>query len=318
VTLSVRATDPARDLRALAGALPAASLPDFFDAHYFTGGGERAADVFQRLRTAAAPTPVWVGELGYPTSTTVSGFDGMPLTSSAQEAAQTHYLRLCFEAVRRLGLPDPGIWILDDFAAGAIPLSDVSPKEPEYTFGLFRTDRTEKNAAATLRRLFTGVRDTRFNESFEEGMRAADGAMLPAQWSVLPVRNLRVARDATVARTGRASARFETSGAATGSGVLTIAPVDGAARVGERATATAWIRGQAVTGNVWLAIGWFDGNLQRVGRSSTGVRLPGGRSWARVTVSSRAPTGAVFARVAIQATSLRGAVWVDDVAFSRR
>ena len=318
VTLSVHAAYPARDLRALADALPAASRPDFFAAHYFTGGGERAADVFRQLRTAAAPTPVWVGELGYPTSTTISGFDGVPLTRSAQEAAQTHYLRLCFEAVRRLGLPDPGIWILDDFAAGAIPLSDVSPKEPEYTFGLFRTDRTEKNAAATLRRLFRGVRDTRFNESFEEGMRAADGAMLPSQWSVLSVRNLRVCTDPTVARTGRASARFATSGAATGSGVLTIAPVDGAARVGERATATTWVRGQHVTGNLWLAIGWFDGDLRRVGRSSTGAPLPVGRRWTRVTVSSRAPAGAVFARVAIQATSLRGAVWIDDVAFSRR
>ena len=242
----------------------------------------------------------------------------MPLTRSAQEAAQTHYLRLCFEAARRLGLPDPGIWILDDFAAGAIPFSDVSPKEPEYNFGLFRTDRTEKNAAATLRRLFAGARDTRFNGSFEEAARAADGAILPAQWSVLSLRNLKVARDATVARTGRASARFATSGAATGSGVLTIAPVDGAARAGESATATTWVRGQHVTGNLWLAIGWFDGDLRRVGRSSMGVPLPVGQSWTRVTVSSRAPAGAAFARIAIQATSLHGTVWVDDVAFSRR
>jgi hypothetical protein len=318
VTVSVGGMDPARDLRALAAALPAASRPDFFDAHYFTGSGERAADVFRRLRAAAAPIPLWLGELGYPTSTTVSGFDGVPLTSSAQEAAQGHYLRLCFAALRRLGLPDPGIWILDDFAAGAIPFSDVSPREPEYTFGLFRTDRTEKSAAATLRQLFTGARDTRFNGSFEQAVAAANGAMLPAAWSVLQLRNLRVARDATVARTGGASTRFAASGATRGSGVLTIAPVDGAARVGERATATAWVRGEHVTGNLRLAIGWFDGNLRRVGRSSTRVSLPLGRSWTRATVSSRAPAGAAFARVAIEARNLHGAVWVDDVAFSRR
>jgi hypothetical protein len=319
VALSVGGKDLARDLRALSDALPAASRPDFFSAHYFTGGGERAADVFGRLRAAAAPTALWVGELGYPTSTTISGFDGIPLTRSAQEAAQAHYLRLCFAALRRLGLPDPGIWILDDFTPGAIPVSDVSPKEPEYSFGLFRTDGTKKNAASTLRRLFSGARDLSFNGSFEQEVVAADGTPLPAAWSVLSLRNLRVARDATVAHTGRASARFATSGASPGSGILRIAPVDGAAaRQAGPVTATGWMRGGSATGKLWLAISWFDGDLQRVGRSSTGLPLPVGRSWARVTVSSRAPAGAVFARVAIQATSLRGTVWVDDVSFSRR
>jgi hypothetical protein len=317
VTLSVGGMDPARDLKALADAMPAASRPDFFDAHYFTGGGERAADMFRRLRGAAAPTPVWVGELGYPTSTIVSGFEGVPLTRSAQEAAQSHYLRLCFEALRELGLPDPGIWILDDFAAGAIPLSDVSPREPEYNFGLFRVDRTEKNAAATLRRLFTGARDTRFNGSFEQAV-AAGGATFPAAWSVLQLRDLRLARDATVARTGRASAHFAATGPMRGSGVLTIAPVEGGGQAGDRASATAWVRGEHVTGNLRLAIGWFDRNLRRVGRSSTRVRLPVERGWTRVTVSSRAPAHAAFARIAIEARSLHGAVWVDDVAFSRR
>ena len=54
-----------------------------------------------------------------------TGFRGVPLTPSGQEAAQEHYFKLCFGALARLGLPAPGLWILDDFAAGAIPASDV-------------------------------------------------------------------------------------------------------------------------------------------------------------------------------------------------
>ncbi|MBA2383900.1 MAG: hypothetical protein H0V68_04455, partial [Actinobacteria bacterium] len=209
VTLSVGAEDPIRDLQTLAARLPTASRPSFFNAHYFTGGGERALDVFRRLRRAAAPTPLWVGELGYPTSTTVTGYAGVPLTSSAQEAAQAHYFRVCFAALRRLGLPNPGIWILDDFARDAIPPSDVSPREPEYAFGLFRVDGSEKRAAATLRRLFAGARDLRFNGGFEQEAQNVDGTALPAAWSVLPALNLVVARDRARRRTGAASVRLE-------------------------------------------------------------------------------------------------------------
>ena len=155
VTLSVRATDPARDLRALARRA-AGGVASRLLRRALLHGRRRARG--GRLPAVAHGGGADAG-LGrgarLPTSTTVSGFDGVALTRSAQEAAQTHYLRLCFAAARRLGLPDPGIWILDDFAAGAIPFSDVSPKEPEYNFGLFRTDRTEKKAAATLRRLFS-------------------------------------------------------------------------------------------------------------------------------------------------------------------
>ena len=43
---------------------------------------------------------------------------GVPLTPSAQEAAQAHFFKLCFGALARLGLPAPGVWILDDFAPG--------------------------------------------------------------------------------------------------------------------------------------------------------------------------------------------------------
>ncbi len=156
VTVSVGGNAPAHDLQVLVAALPAHARPDFFDAHYFTGGGEQAQQVFATLRKLAAPTPLWIGELGYPTSTTHSGYPGVPLTPSAQEAAQAHYFKLCFGALARLGLPAPGVWILDDFAPGAIPQSDVDGQEEEYRFGLFRGDGSAKPAALTVSRLFGG------------------------------------------------------------------------------------------------------------------------------------------------------------------
>ena len=318
VTLSVGGVQPLEKLRALHAALPAASRPDFFNAHYFTGGGEAAADLFRRLRAAVAPTPLWIGELGYPTSATVTGYEGVPLTRSAQEAAQAHYLRLCFAAARRVGLPDPGIWILDDFGPNAIPQSDVKAHEPEYAFGLFRADGTAKPAAAVVRRLFAGRPESGFNGSFEAVVRSGDGTALPGGWSVTGAEGLLVARHRGIARTGRASALISSVGDAAGAAALTIAPVDGAPRPGRRGELSAWIRGQTARGRFLLTIRWFDADHRRIGTASSPATLPPGDAWRRVVVRSRPPARTAFARIAIEASDFTGAVWVDDVAFAWR
>jgi len=305
------------DLRALRSRLPNGSRPDFFTAHYFTGGGEAAGDFFRRLREAVAPIPLWIGELGYPTSSTVSGTAGVPLTSSAQEAAQAHYLKLCFAAARRLALPVPGIWILDDFTPGAIPDSDVSPREPEYAFGLFRSDRSPKPAAATVRRLFAGKADAGFNGSFEQAVLAEDGTSLPGTWSV-GLDRLEVVRDPAVARSGAASTRISSPGGVPGSALLTLAPVDGAPLPGRRVDLAAWVRSDESSGWIRLSIGWFDGDGSRVGGSTSRLPMPSGRRWTRLSVSSRPPARAAFARIAVEAWSFHGVAWVDDVDFARR
>jgi hypothetical protein len=317
VTLSVGWRNALGDLRTLQAGLPTAARPDFFTAHYFTGGGEAAGDVFRRLREAAAPAPLWIGELGYPTSRTVSGYPGIALTSSAQEAAQAHYFRLCFAAARRLDLPAPGVWILDDFVPGAIPESDVSPREPEYAFGLFRSDGSAKPAAATVRRLFGGAADAGFNGGFEQAVLADDGRSSPGGWS-LEVDRLEVVRDAGVARAGAASTRISSRAGVAGSALLTVAPIDGAPRRDGRAALAAWVRSTDGTGRLRLAIAWFDGSNRRVGGSSSYLPMPVGRRWTRLAVSSRPPAGAAFARIAVEAWSFRGTAWVDDVEFAWR
>jgi hypothetical protein len=315
VTLSVATGDSERNLRALARGLGSAARPDFFTAHYFTGGGELSGSVFRRLERAAAPTALWIGELGYPTSATVSGFGGLPLTPSAQEAAQSHFLKTGFAALRELGLPAPGIWILDDFAPDAIPASDVSPREPEYTFGLFRADGSPKQGAATVRGLFRGRRDLGFNGGFEQSVSAPDGSSRPAMWAAIGLDGLTVERATDAARTGAASARLASAAAAYGQ--LSVAPIETGVRHGRCAEAAAWSTGRVAGGHARLVIGWYDESFRRVGRRSSGLLAAAGR-WARARVRTCPPRGAAFARVLVEAVGLTGTVWVDDVTFGWR
>ena len=309
VTVSVAGMTPVRDLRALVAALPAAARPDFFDAHYFTGGGERAQQVFSKLRDIAAPTPLWIGELGYPTSTIHSGFPGVPLTSSGQEAAQEHYFKLCFGALARLGLPAPGIWILDDFASDAIPQSDLDGHEQEYRFGLFREDGSAKPAAALVKRLFGGKLETGFNGGFEATAAAEDGTAVPSVWG--STGELRLVRDLTLARSGAASARVV--GRSGASGTFLVTPVTAPVRSGSAALSV-WVRGARAT--LRVAIVWYDHNDRQVGQRWTSLQA--GARWRRAAVAARPPASAAFARIVLHAPQLRGSVWIDDVSFSWR
>jgi hypothetical protein len=309
VTVSVGGREPERDLRALVAALPRAARPDFFDAHYFTGGGERAEHVFARLRDLAAPTPLWIGELGYPSSTTRSGYWGVALTESSQEAAQAHYLKLCFAALARLGLPAPGIWILDDFAPDAIPASDVDGREHEYRFGLFRDDGSAKPAAAVVRNRFAGGVETGFNGGFEAPALTEDGAVVPAVWGAAG--ELRLVHDTTSVRSGRAAARV--AGPTGGSGRFHVTPVTAPVRDGV-AELSAWVRG--VDASLRVAIAWYDAAGRPVGLRWTSV--PARDRWRRARLVSRPPRTAAYAQVVVEARRLTGSVWLDDVSFSWR
>src|SRR5262249_31659562 len=147
--------------------------------HYYGGSGEQAYWTLQQAQAAVAPQPLFLGETGYPTSTLVSGYSNLPLTAQAQEAAQAPFLQTVAYAALRPGLPPPGIWTLDDFVSGTIPLVAQAPKNPaEYDFGLYRTDGSPKPAAAVVRSIFAGVPPVGFDEGFEQSV-----GSLPAEWS---------------------------------------------------------------------------------------------------------------------------------------
>ena len=245
----------------------------------------------------------------------MSGYWTLPLTQSAQEAAQSHFLSTGFAALRQLGLPAPGIWILDDFADGAIPPHDVSPGEPEYVFGLFRVDGSPKPAAATVRALFGGRHSVAFNGGFEHSVTADDGTERLAMWAAIGLNGLTADRATDVARTGHASARLASDDVAYGQ--LRVAPIETGVRSGRCAEAAAWSTGRVAAGHARLMIGWFDERFRRIARHSSRLTAGVGR-WARARVRACPPRGAVFSRVIVEAVGLNGVVWVDDVTFGWR
>ena len=133
VTLSVANAGSVRALRALVRGLGAASRPDFFTAHYFTGGGELA-----RIRLPAAPS---------------GGCADAALGRRGRLPDLEQRLRLLDPAAHSLGAGGRPVALPEDelrraaaarppvgrdldsrrLRCGAIPESDVSPHEPEYS-----------------------------------------------------------------------------------------------------------------------------------------------------------------------------------------
>jgi len=126
------------------------SPPDFWDYHYY-GPPDDAYSLLSRIKALAAHRPLFVGETGYST-------DAKPGDQAAQRQAQAAYYRAVFAAAAALRLPTPAPWILDDFAAGAIPPeSGIADNPAQYGYGLFQVNGTPKPAAAVVSRAFSGA-----------------------------------------------------------------------------------------------------------------------------------------------------------------
>ena len=315
VTLSLAGPDHVRRLAELKRGLRSVR-PDAFDIHYFGGGGELALDTFTRARAVAAPTPLRVGETGYPTTTTISGFGGVPTTPSAQEAAQAHFFATVGWAARAAGLSPAGVWLLDDLRPVAVPDREVVAADPELHFGLYRTDGTAKPARAAVRSAFSGRETLAFNGGFEEAVVAETGADVPAKWSMQG--RVVFSVDRSVAREGRASARVAPGAAATGSGSLAITPPNGGLRGGERIKLGVWARRAGPRGRVFAVIEWFDRANRRLGRAASPVLPPAVTDWRRLSVEARAPRRAAYVRIDLVAAGVAAPVWFDAVSFRSR
>jgi hypothetical protein len=312
VTLSVSGRDPVGQLTRLKRGLGAVR-PDAFDVHYFGGGGELALHVLSAAKAVAAPTPVRVGETGYPTTTALTGFGGVPRTPSAQEAAQAHFLAALAWGARAAGVPAPGVWLLGDLRPEAVPDRRVAETDPELHFGLFRTDGTAKPAAAVVRSAFSNRTRFPFNGGFERAVAAEAGPDVPAEWSTQGA-HVAFALDSGVAKQGRASARITPDG--TGAGSFAITPPDGGLRGGERIVADAWARRAAPGGRVLVAIEWLDPSGRVLGRA-TSAPLPAVTTWRRLRAAGRAPRRAAYLRIALVADAVTRPVWFDGVGFTR-
>ena len=309
VTVSVAGVDPVARLRALKRG---GVRPDFYDFHSFGGGGELAVDVFARAKAVAAPVPVWVGETGYPTTSAISGYGGVPRTPSAQEAAQAHFFAATAWAARTEGLPAVGVWVLDDFVPSALPAPPVSGADPELHFGLFRVDGSAKPAVGVVRAMFSGGRFG-FNRGFERVVAAESGAAVPAEWSLNGV-GASFASDSTVSRSGSASARVTSVAVAS----LSITPPSAGCHGRGRVRVSAWARRAEPGGSAFLVVEWFGRHNERL-RKRRSEPLGGERLvWQRLQVSSRAPPGAAYASVELVVEGVASPIWFDDVSFVRR
>jgi hypothetical protein len=316
-TLSVTGADPVAALRALKSALVPAA-PDFWTIHLFTGGGERTYWQLRAARSAAAPAPLWLGETGYSTLATLSGYGDLPATEDAQEAAQAHFLKTAAQAAVRAGVPPIGIWVLDDFTAEAIPIEPALRQPSEYHFGLFRLDGSEKPAAAAVRGLFgVGRPSLAFDNGFEQGVSDGRGGTVPAEWSAHADTGMELARDPAVAHRGVASARLRSLDGTAGRGFFYVAPVDAAALAGATATASVWVRVASRGADVRLALDWLDGASGSIStRYSPPARNASG--WVRLMLRARRPANGRSIRIYLIGSRVRGSVWFDDVAFAWR
>jgi hypothetical protein len=312
VTVSVAGRRPAARLARLAHALRNVR-PDFWDVHEFGGGAERMYDSVERAAAAVAPQPLWVGETGYPTTTASTGYGGVPLTDSAQEAAQAHFLATASWAAHAAGLPAIGVWALDDLVPSAVPDRSAPPSDPELHFGLFRADGTAKPAASVIRTLFTrGVAPAAFNGGFEQAVTSEAGTAVPAQWSMDG--DAAFAEDAELRRQGTSSARITLSSpGATAS--LSVVPPDAVVRPRTQVVARAWAERSSATGRVLLVVEWRNANDRLLRRdASPALSAPAG-GWHQLVVASRAPRGAAYARIDLVVRGTADPVWFDDVSF---
>ncbi len=317
VTVSVPALDPARDLRLLRSALGGAQ-PDFYSAHFYWRP-ELADEHFAAARAAVAPLPLRVGETGYSTAIPYDVLPGVPASRSAREAQQAYYLRSLALVARRLDLPPITPWVLSDFAPDAIPPDDpgVHGNPREYRFGLFRVTGEAKPAAHAVRAIFSGSQSATFNNGFEQAVRDERGRHLPALWRIRAARGASFARDAEVARTGRASARIVgVAGGTAPEAAFAIAPPDAAVRPGDRSSVTAFARVGVRCGEVRVALRWFASTGRSVGGAQSARHACGGR-WQRLRAGGTAPPGAAYVGIYLRAVRTVGPAWFDDVAYAR-
>lgn len=292
LTLSVDGQTGSPGMARIKAALVATPL-DYYDYHLY-GNSERALTLIRQAQAAVAPSPVVIGEVGLNTLQNTEG-------------EQAAYLARVFEAAKIAGLRSVAPWTLTDFAAGAIPSSQVAQLPAQYSYGLYRTNGTAKPAAAVVRAGWTNTAMPAdlLDPSFE----AAAGQT--AWRAYLPELGLGVKTQA-VARTGNWSLSFTNTGkTAAGSPSVRLAPVT-PVQSGQRWQGEVWARGNAATGTTQISLSWFDATDKWLGGASSAALPAGTTGWTRLTVAGAAPAGSASMQIHLKSGANTGTVWFDD------
>jgi hypothetical protein len=280
--------------------------PDFYDVHYFGRGGESAYATLAAAKRTVAPTPLWLGETGYPTLVNASGFGGVPRTRDGQEIAQTQFLATVAWAAQANGLAPIGVWQLDDLMPAAVPNRVAAPEDPDLHYGLFRVDGSAKPAADVVRSVFAGTVPLSFNNGFED---AVGG--VPARWE-MSGDAMWFAVDHSVAATGAASGEI----AGTGTASYSIVPPNGGVRPGTAVSVSVFARRATPVGSAAIVLEWHDRSGRLLAREMS-PRLETVGAWAQLAVRGTAPRRAAYVRIDLVAERIAGNVWFDDVTFAR-
>ncbi len=295
-------------LQRLLAALQSSPL-DFADLHYY-GAAWCAGTTLRQAAVTAAPLPMFVGETGFSTSPDRPEVAGLPDTPPDLEAFQDYYFRSVAYAARSLGLPEPAVWTLHDFAPGSLTWTPAS--SPEYGYGIVRTDGSTKPVASSVASAYgAGVIDASFDNGFELCTAGAE----PPLWRYANSTTQEFSCDLTVAHTGKASLRFSPS---TGAGVnapyLYVCPVWWPGAPGQTYVVTAWAMRVSAAGRPELALQWFDAAGMHLGPRASATLASGTATWSQLRVQTTAPAGAAYAQISLRSTG-PGATWFDDVAF---
>lgn len=289
---------------------------DFFGIHWYPPNdtiwlATAADDLAQAVAIVQDPSRLILGEIGY----TTSG----PLAEGGQAQVVAHL----FNAAADLGIDDVGVWILHDFPDGTWIGDGEAPVE-ELGFGLLRLDGTEKQAAATVREMFTGGTPDQtqvlLNNDFEQvdpRSGELDGwiAWTDEDWFVGDL-----VQDTTVAHGGSASARITVQdGMTTGMFQLPAFPVDPAATY----TLTGWARKDDPGAEVQLVLSWFswDGEEDppHIGNSTSPITANPEDEWFAMELETTVPDPAtIFVQIFVHVSNTPAgtSVWIDDLSLT--
>jgi hypothetical protein len=270
---------------------------DFYDYHFY-GNSERALAMIRQAQAAVAPAPVVIGETGLNTLQNTEG-------------EQAAFLARVFQAAAVAGVQSVSPWTLTDFAAGAIPDSQVAKLQAQYSYGLYRTNGTAKPAAAVVKAGWTATAMPAdlLDNSFEAA--AGQTAWRP----FLPELGLGVKTQAQ-ARSGKWSLSFTNTGKnASGSPSWRVSPIT-PVKAAQKWHAEVWARGNAVTGTNQIALSWFDANDKWLGGASSAALPAGTTNWTKLPVDGVAPAGAASMQVHLKSGENDGTIWFDDVLVS--
>ena len=296
LTFSISSTSGLNGIRALKSALGSEQL-SFYDIHYYGSPGAAAATL-GAVKAAVAPAPLFVGEIGFSTYTTAGAVEEANL-----ESQQASFYAGVDSATASLGLPAPGLFMLNDLDASGVPGPKSYPQN--WSCGLFTTTGDKKPAEAVEQQFFTtGTVPIVLDPSFETASGGVPTGWLysgpgTGTWS------------SAVGHSGPTSVEI-----ADGSGAQSYWDSvlnTGALTTGEKLQVTAWAEGSAVTGSNVVAVAWYNSSNNYISNQMS-APLPSGNSrWTELAVDAVAPAGAAYAVAYLQSIGDTGSVWFDDV-----